>query len=210
MRPDQEQERTAIQTAPENITEFLPWFYGSTSVYELAPGKQPLPPESPDFYRHYYSVGSFPEVIRDPPADQRPVPGLVLRFPGTDFVGPNSFGIQNLDYHPTMHIIIILLLILLVLLIGPGLWVKRVMARYSKPADRYGQTGAETARRLLDALELAGRGGRDQRFRGSLRPDRAGRSAVARQLPGAIADRGHGGGARGRPCAAGRPGISRL
>jgi Zn-dependent membrane protease YugP len=28
------------------------------------------------------------------------------------------------------------------------------MTRYSKPADRYGQTGAETARRLLDALEL--------------------------------------------------------
>ena len=52
-----------------------------------------------------------------------------------------------------MHIII-LLLILLALLIGPGLWVKRVMTRYSKPADRYGQTGAETARRLLDALEL--------------------------------------------------------
>jgi Zn-dependent membrane protease YugP len=52
-----------------------------------------------------------------------------------------------------MHIII-LLLALLALLIGPGLWVKRVMARYSKPADRYGQTGAETARRLLDALEL--------------------------------------------------------
>jgi phosphatidylserine/phosphatidylglycerophosphate/cardiolipin synthase-like enzyme len=63
LRPDREQERTAIQTEPENITEFLPWFYGSTSVYELAPGKQPLPPESPDFYRHYYSVGSFPEVI---------------------------------------------------------------------------------------------------------------------------------------------------
>ena len=64
MRPDKEQERTAIQTAPENITEFMPWFYGSTSVYELAPGKEPLPPDSPDFYRHYYSVGSFPEVIR--------------------------------------------------------------------------------------------------------------------------------------------------
>ena len=42
----------------------MPWFYGSTSVYELAPGKEPLPPEHPDFYRHYYSVGSFPEVIR--------------------------------------------------------------------------------------------------------------------------------------------------
>jgi len=52
-----------------------------------------------------------------------------------------------------MHIII-LLLILVLLLIGPGLWVKRVMARYSRPADRYGHTGAETARRLLDALEL--------------------------------------------------------
>lgn len=52
-----------------------------------------------------------------------------------------------------MHIII-LLLVLAALLIGPGLWVKRVMTRYSKPADRYGQTGAETARRLLDALEL--------------------------------------------------------
>ena len=52
-----------------------------------------------------------------------------------------------------MHIII-LLLILVLLLIGPGLWVKRVMARYSRPADRYDHTGAETARRLLDVLEL--------------------------------------------------------
>ena len=64
MRPNAEQAQTAIQTAPENVTEFMPWFYGSTSVYELAPGKEPLPPDSPDFYRHYYSVGSFPEVIR--------------------------------------------------------------------------------------------------------------------------------------------------
>jgi putative cardiolipin synthase len=64
LRPDREQEQTALETAPENVTEFLPWFYGSTSVYELAPGKEPLPPDSPDFYRHYYSVGSFPEVIR--------------------------------------------------------------------------------------------------------------------------------------------------
>jgi len=52
-----------------------------------------------------------------------------------------------------MHIIL-LLLILVLLLIGPGLWVKQVMARYSRPADRYGHTGAETARRLLDALGL--------------------------------------------------------
>jgi phosphatidylserine/phosphatidylglycerophosphate/cardiolipin synthase-like enzyme len=64
MRPDDEQAETAIATDPANITEFMPWFYGSTSVYELAPGKEPLPPDSPDFYRHYYSVGSFPEVIK--------------------------------------------------------------------------------------------------------------------------------------------------
>ena len=64
MRPKGEQEETAIETPPGNNTEFLPWFYGATSVYELAPGKQPLPPDAPDFYRHYYPVGSFPEVIR--------------------------------------------------------------------------------------------------------------------------------------------------
>jgi len=64
MRPNREQERTAMKTDPANVTEFMPWFYGATSVYELAPGKAPLPPDSPDFYRHYYSVGSFPEVIR--------------------------------------------------------------------------------------------------------------------------------------------------
>jgi len=64
MRPDRGQSEDALATAPENITEFMPWFYGATSVYELAPGKEPLPPDSPDFYRHYYSVGSFPEVVR--------------------------------------------------------------------------------------------------------------------------------------------------
>jgi Zn-dependent membrane protease YugP len=52
-----------------------------------------------------------------------------------------------------MHILLILL-VLIALLVGPGIWVKRVMARYSKPADRYEQTGAETARHLLDALRL--------------------------------------------------------
>jgi Zn-dependent membrane protease YugP len=49
---------------------------------------------------------------------------------------------------------LILLAILLLLVLGPGLWVKRVMARYSEPSDRYGHTGSETARRLLDALDL--------------------------------------------------------
>ena len=50
--------------------------------------------------------------------------------------------------------ILLFIAVLLVLLIGPQLWVKRVMARYSEPADRYERTGAETARGLLDAAGL--------------------------------------------------------
>ena len=34
---------------------------------------------------------------------------------------------------------------------GPGLWVQRVLEKYSPPADRYPGTGAELARQLLDA-----------------------------------------------------------
>lgn len=52
-----------------------------------------------------------------------------------------------------MHILVILL-VLVALVIGPGLWVRRVMARYHSPADRYGYSGGETARRLLDSLGL--------------------------------------------------------
>lgn len=51
-----------------------------------------------------------------------------------------------------MHILIIILI--LILIIVPGLWVKRVMARYHRPEDRYGLSGGETARKLLDALDL--------------------------------------------------------
>jgi Zn-dependent membrane protease YugP len=45
-------------------------------------------------------------------------------------------------------------LIILGLIFGPGLWVKGVMARYSRPADRYAGTGGELARHLLDQLGL--------------------------------------------------------
>lgn len=64
MKPDEEQAKTALEPVPKTIPEFKPWSYSSTSVYELAEGKEPVPPESPDFYRHYYAVGSFPEVVR--------------------------------------------------------------------------------------------------------------------------------------------------
>jgi len=52
-----------------------------------------------------------------------------------------------------MHIVILIIL-LIALILGPGLWVRKVMERYSQPADRYPETGRETARRLLDSLGL--------------------------------------------------------
>jgi Zn-dependent membrane protease YugP len=48
-----------------------------------------------------------------------------------------------------MYIIVFLLIIALVVF-GPGLWVKRVLDRYSEPADRYAGTGAQLARHLLN------------------------------------------------------------
>ncbi len=48
-----------------------------------------------------------------------------------------------------MHIVIIILL-LIALIIGPGIWVKRVLERYSLPDDRYSGTGSDLARHLLD------------------------------------------------------------
>ena len=52
--------------------------------------------------------------------------------------------------------ILIFSLILLALIFGPGVWVNRVIARYSKPEDRYPGTGAELARHLLDRNGLTG------------------------------------------------------
>ncbi|HUF82740.1 MAG TPA: zinc metallopeptidase [Burkholderiales bacterium] len=52
-----------------------------------------------------------------------------------------------------MHIAVLILAVLAVL-VGPGLWVKSVMKRYSRPQDRYEQTGGAVARELLDAHGL--------------------------------------------------------
>jgi Zn-dependent membrane protease YugP len=54
-----------------------------------------------------------------------------------------------------VHLIIITLIVL-GLVFGPGLWVRSVMARYSRPKDRYPGTGSQMARHLLDALGLNG------------------------------------------------------
>jgi uncharacterized protein len=45
---------------------------------------------------------------------------------------------------------LLFLLLILAVVFGPGLWVKRVMQRYSEPRDRYDGTGGELARHLLD------------------------------------------------------------
>jgi len=50
--------------------------------------------------------------------------------------------------------VIVLLVALIALIVGPGLWVNGVMARYRLPKDRYARTGGETARLLLDSLGL--------------------------------------------------------
>ena len=52
-----------------------------------------------------------------------------------------------------MHIVI-LVVGMLALIVGPGLWVKAVIARYSHPANSYSQSGGEFARQLLDYLGL--------------------------------------------------------
>lgn len=52
-----------------------------------------------------------------------------------------------------MHLVIALILLVAVIL-GPSWWVRRVMNRYSKPADRYPGTGAQLARHLLDEVGL--------------------------------------------------------
>ena len=50
--------------------------------------------------------------------------------------------------------IIILLAILAALIFLPQWWVKRVLAHYEEPRDRYQGTGAQLARHLLDRLGL--------------------------------------------------------
>jgi Zn-dependent membrane protease YugP len=49
---------------------------------------------------------------------------------------------------------VILVLVLIGLVFGPSIWVRKVMKKYSQPADRYPGTGGELARHLLDELGL--------------------------------------------------------
>ena len=51
--------------------------------------------------------------------------------------------------------IVVIVLIIVAVVFGPGIWVQRVLERYSLPADRYSGTGAQLARHLLDKNGLA-------------------------------------------------------
>ncbi len=46
--------------------------------------------------------------------------------------------------------LLVIALIIVVVIFGPGIWVQRVLAKYSEPADRYAGTGAQLARHLLN------------------------------------------------------------
>ncbi len=50
--------------------------------------------------------------------------------------------------------IIFLIVVIVALVFLPGLWVRRVLEKYSEPADRYSGTGADLARHLLDKKGL--------------------------------------------------------
>lgn len=50
--------------------------------------------------------------------------------------------------------LIVIGLVIIVIVFGPGIWVQRVLDRYSVPADRYSGTGGQLARHLLDKRGL--------------------------------------------------------
>ena len=57
-----------------------------------------------------------------------------------------------------MHIVIILIAVLAVaaLIYAPGIWVRRVLQKYSRPDDLFPGTGGELAVHLLKRLEIQG------------------------------------------------------
>ena len=46
--------------------------------------------------------------------------------------------------------IVVFIVVILVIVFGPGIWVTRVLEKYSVPADRYSGSGGQLARHLLD------------------------------------------------------------
>lgn len=48
-----------------------------------------------------------------------------------------------------MHLLVFAAVIIAIVF-GPGIWVQRILTKYSEPADRYAGTGAQLARHLLN------------------------------------------------------------
>jgi Zn-dependent membrane protease YugP len=46
--------------------------------------------------------------------------------------------------------IVVFIVVILVIVFGPGIWVSRILDKYSVPADRYSGSGSQLARLLLD------------------------------------------------------------
>ena len=85
-------------------------------------------------------------------------PTLTWNRSGIDLAPSLTVGINDERSHkrPKLMIAIVSILLLLAAVALPGLWVKRVLKKYSEPADRYREqgTGAELARHLLDSFDL--------------------------------------------------------
>jgi len=67
MKPKGPPVLSGINGAFESISRSLPifdiWPHRSTTLYELLPDAEPVPPGAEGFYENYRAVGSFPEVI---------------------------------------------------------------------------------------------------------------------------------------------------
>jgi phosphatidylserine/phosphatidylglycerophosphate/cardiolipin synthase-like enzyme len=64
LKPDPDEVSGAIESVSRTLPVFDLWPYRSTTSYELVDGGRPCVPGSEDFYRNYYSVGRFPDVVR--------------------------------------------------------------------------------------------------------------------------------------------------
>lgn len=86
----------------------------------------------------------------------RTLPGTIREFAADVCAGhaatPRADTAGRL-YDYAMYLLIVAALVL-GLVFGPGLWVRRVLDRYSVPEDRYDGTGAELARHLLGKLGI--------------------------------------------------------
>lgn len=64
LKPDPNEVSGAIESVSRTLPVFDLWPYHSTTLYEMSADGRPCAPGTEEFYRNYYSVGRFPDVIR--------------------------------------------------------------------------------------------------------------------------------------------------